>query len=56
MTAILALLDRPRRAARHARSASGCRRHVLRRGFAVIVTVVAVALLLDVLVLGGPPA
>ena len=29
---------------------------VLRRGFAVIVTAVAVALLLDVLVLGGPPA
>jgi uncharacterized protein len=29
---------------------------LLRRGFAVIVTAVAVALLLDVLVLGGPPA
>jgi uncharacterized membrane protein YfcA len=29
---------------------------VLRRGFAVIVTAVAVGLLLDVLVLGGPPA
>lgn len=29
---------------------------ILRRGFAVIVTAVAVALLLDVLVLGGPPA
>jgi uncharacterized membrane protein YfcA len=29
---------------------------VLRRGFAVIVTVVAAGLLLDVLVLGGPPA
>jgi uncharacterized protein len=28
---------------------------VLRRGFAVIVTVVALALLMDVLVLGGPP-
>jgi uncharacterized membrane protein YfcA len=28
---------------------------VLRRGFAVVVTVVAIALLLDVLVLGGPP-
>ena len=28
---------------------------VLRRGFAVVVTVLALALLLDVLVLGGPP-
>jgi uncharacterized membrane protein YfcA len=28
---------------------------VLRRGFAIVVTVVAIALLLDVLVLGGPP-
>ena len=28
---------------------------VLRRGFAVLVTVVALALLMDVLVLGGPP-
>ena len=28
---------------------------VLRRGFAVLVTAVALALLVDVLVLGGPP-
>jgi hypothetical protein len=28
---------------------------VLRRGFALIVTAVAVTLLVDVLVLGGPP-
>jgi uncharacterized protein len=29
--------------------------HVLRRGFAILVTVVALALLVDVVALGGPP-